>query len=52
MILDAAGKIVKFTVNYMPTGSARPADIIAYVLKSDDNEVRQIKVIKTKPILS
>jgi radical SAM family uncharacterized protein/radical SAM-linked protein len=51
MILDATGKIVKFTVNYTPTGSARPADIIAHVLKSDANESRQIRIVKTKTIL-
>ena len=52
MILDAANKKVKFTVNYTPTGSARPADIIAHVLKSDADESRQIRVVKTKTILS
>jgi hypothetical protein len=52
MILDAAGKKVTFTVNYTPTGSARPADIIAHVLKSDTDESRQIRVVKTKTLLS
>ena len=52
MVLDATNKKVKFTVNYTPTGSARPTDIIAHVLKSDANESRQIKVIKTKTLLS
>jgi radical SAM family uncharacterized protein/radical SAM-linked protein len=52
MILDAAGKIVRFTVNYTPTGSARPADIIAHVLKSNACESRQIRVVKTKTILA
>jgi radical SAM-linked protein len=52
MILDAAGKKVKFTVNYMPTGSARPADIIAHVLKSNACEARKIRVVKTKTLLS
>jgi len=52
MILDAAGKKVKFTVNYTPTGSARSADIIAHILKSSINESRQIRVVKTKTILS
>ena len=51
MMLDDANKKVKFTVNYTPTGSARPADIIAHVLKSDDDEARQIRVVKTKTIL-
>jgi radical SAM-linked protein len=51
MILDNAGKKVKFTVNYTPTGSARPADIIAHILKSDADESRQIRVVKTKTIL-
>ena len=52
MILDAAGKKVKFTVNYTPTGSARPADIISHVLKSNADESRKIKVVKTKTLLS
>jgi radical SAM-linked protein len=51
MILDASGKKVKFTVNYVPTGSARPADIIAHVLKSNADESRQIRVVKTKTLL-
>jgi radical SAM family uncharacterized protein/radical SAM-linked protein len=51
MILDTDGKKVRFTVNYTPTGSARPADIIAHVLKSNVEESRQIKVVKTKTIL-
>jgi radical SAM family uncharacterized protein/radical SAM-linked protein len=51
MILDTADKKVKFTVNYTPTGSARPADIIAHILKSDACESRQIRVVKTKTIL-
>jgi hypothetical protein len=52
MILDASGKKVKFTVNYVPTGSARPADIIVHVLGFNANESRQIKVVKTKTLLS
>ncbi len=52
MILDASDRKVQFTVNYMPTGSARPADIIAHVLKSDACESRQIRVVKTKTILA
>jgi radical SAM family uncharacterized protein/radical SAM-linked protein len=52
MILDAAGKKVTFTVNYTPTGSARPADIIAHILKSDACEARKIRVVKTKTLLS
>jgi radical SAM-linked protein len=52
MILDAAGKKVTFTVNYMPTGSARPADIITHVLKSNAEESRQIRVVKTKTLLT
>ncbi|MCX5848403.1 MAG: TIGR03936 family radical SAM-associated protein, partial [Deltaproteobacteria bacterium] len=51
MILDVADKKVKFIVNYTPTGSARPADIIAHVLKSDTDESRQIRVVKIKTLL-
>jgi len=51
MILDAAGKKVTFAVNYMPTGSARPADIITHVLGFNADESRQIRVVKTKTLL-
>jgi radical SAM-linked protein len=51
MILDAANKKITFTVKYTPTGSARPADIIAHVLKSDADESLQIRVMKTKTLL-
>jgi radical SAM family uncharacterized protein/radical SAM-linked protein len=52
MILDDAGKKVIFTVLHVQEGSARPTDIIAHVLKSDVDESRQIRVVKTKTILS
>ncbi len=51
MILDNAGKKVIFTVSHLQEGSARPTDIIAHVLKSDDDESRKIRVVKTKTIL-
>jgi len=52
LILDSAGKKIKFTVSHIQEGSARPADITAHVLKSDANESRQIKVVKTKTLLA
>jgi len=52
MILDDAGKKVIFTVSHIQGGSARPTDIIAHILKSDTDEARQIRVVKTKTILS
>jgi len=52
MILDDAGKKVIFTVSHIQGGSARPTDIIAHVMKSDTCESRQIRVVKTKTILS
>ena len=51
MILDDAGKKVIFTVSHLQEGSARPTDIISHVLKSDTDESRQIRVVKTKTIL-
>jgi radical SAM family uncharacterized protein/radical SAM-linked protein len=51
MTLDAANKRVKFIVHYTPIGSARPADIIAHVLKADACESRQIRVVKIKTLL-
>ena len=50
--LDSTGKIIKFAVSHIQEGSARPTDIITHVLKSDADESRQIRVIKTKTILS
>jgi radical SAM family uncharacterized protein/radical SAM-linked protein len=51
MILDDAGKKVIFTVSHIQEGSARPTDVISYVLKSNIDESRQIKVVKTKTLL-
>jgi len=51
MILDDANKKVKFTVYYVPTGSARPADIIAHVLGFNADQSGQIRVVKTKTLL-
>ncbi|MFZ3158248.1 MAG: TIGR03960 family B12-binding radical SAM protein [Smithella sp.] len=51
LILDTAGKKIFFAVPHIQEGSARPADIIAHVLKSDTDESRQIKVVRTKSIL-
>jgi radical SAM family uncharacterized protein/radical SAM-linked protein len=52
MILDDAGKKVIFTVSHIQEGSARPTDVISYVLKSNIDESRQIKITKTETILS
>jgi radical SAM family uncharacterized protein/radical SAM-linked protein len=51
MILDDAGKKVIFTVSHIQEGSARPTDVISYVLKSNIDESRQIRIVKTKTIL-
>jgi len=51
MILDYAGKKVIFTVSHIQEGSARPTDVISHILKSGNEESRQIKVVKTKTVL-
>ena len=50
--LDSDKKIIKFIVSFVQEGSARPADIITHVLKSDIDESRQIRVVKTKTFLA
>lgn len=49
--LDSDNKKIKFIVAYVQEGSARPTDVITHILKSDADEARQIRVIKTKTIL-
>ncbi|PKN36533.1 MAG: B12-binding domain-containing radical SAM protein [Deltaproteobacteria bacterium HGW-Deltaproteobacteria-2] len=51
LILDIAGKKIIFAVPHIQEGSARPADIIAHVLKSDADESQKIKVVRTKSLL-
>lgn len=52
MILDEADKKVDYIVLHIQEGSARPVDIITHILKSDTDEARQIKVVKTKTFLA
>lgn len=52
IILDEAGKKVNYTVLHIQEGSARPIDIIAHVLKLNDDEARKIKVVKIKTFLA
>jgi len=49
--IDRDNQIIKFIVSHVQEGSARPVDIITHILKSDAEEVRQIKVAKTKTFL-
>ncbi|MFZ2398140.1 MAG: TIGR03960 family B12-binding radical SAM protein [Smithella sp.] len=51
LILDTAGKKIIFAVPHIQEGSARPADIIAHVLKSDADESQKIRVVRTKSLL-
>lgn len=51
LTLDNDNKIIKFTVSFVQEGSARPADIITHVLKSDTAEAHNIQVIKIKTLL-
>ena len=52
LVLDGDCKTIKFTVSHIQEGSARPADIISYILKSNTDEARQIKVVKTNTLLA
>ncbi|MGD0279605.1 MAG: TIGR03936 family radical SAM-associated protein, partial [Smithella sp.] len=52
LVLDSAGKTIKLTVSHIQEGSARPADIISHILKSNAEESQQIKVVKTKTLLA
>ncbi len=52
LVLDGDCKTIKFNVLHIQEGSARPTDIISYILKSNADESRQIKVVKTKTILA
>jgi radical SAM-linked protein len=51
LILDPSGNKIIFTVVHLQEGSARPTDIIAHILKSDADESRRIRVVRTKSIL-
>ncbi len=51
LILDRENKVVLVTLSFLQEGSARPVDIITHILKSDVEESRQIRVVKTKTIL-
>ncbi len=51
LVIDRDNKIITFIVSHVQEGSARPVDIITHILKSDPNESRQIKVVKTKTVL-
>jgi len=42
---------ISFAVPHLQEGSARPIDIITHILKSDTDESRQIRVVRTKSIL-
>jgi radical SAM-linked protein len=51
LLLDTAGKKIKFTVSHIQEGSARPADIITHILKSDANESHKIRVVKIETLV-
>lgn len=52
LVLDPASKTIKLIVSYVHEGSARPADIITYVLGFDSAKACRIKVVKTKTLLA
>ncbi|HEX7415892.1 MAG TPA: TIGR03936 family radical SAM-associated protein, partial [Smithellaceae bacterium] len=50
--LDTSGKKVEFTVRQTQEGSARPTDIITHVLGFNTEEGLQIRVVKTRTLLT
>lgn len=51
MALDPAKKKLELTIRYSQQGSARPQDIITHVLRFNEEESRQIRVLKTHTLL-
>jgi radical SAM family uncharacterized protein/radical SAM-linked protein len=51
LTLDNQTGKVRFAIPHLQEGSARPADVITHILKSDPAESCTIRVIKTKTIL-
>ena len=52
LTLDNTDKKIRFIISHIQQGSARPADIITHILKSDADESHRIRVVKTKTILA
>ena len=52
LTLDTQTGKVSFAVPHLQNGSARPADVITHILKSETNEAQRIRVIKTKTFLA
>lgn len=51
MTLDLAGKKVSLTIRHSQQGSARPLDIIGHVLGFNEEENKQIRIVKTMTLL-
>ncbi|MGV8058227.1 MAG: TIGR03960 family B12-binding radical SAM protein [Smithellaceae bacterium] len=51
MTLDFAEKKISLTIRHSQQGSARPLDIIRHVLGFDEEELKQIRVVKTMTLL-
>ncbi|HOU50334.1 MAG: TIGR03960 family B12-binding radical SAM protein [Smithella sp.] len=51
LTLNDQHKKIIFAVPHLQEGSARPIDIITHILKSDADESRRIRVVRTKCIL-
>jgi radical SAM family uncharacterized protein/radical SAM-linked protein len=52
MVLDFTEKKMELTIRHSQQGSARPADIITQVLRLSEEDSRQIRILKTRTLLS
>jgi len=52
MTLDLTEKKVSLTIRHAQQGAARPLDILGHVLGFNEEEVKQIRVVKTMTLLS
>ena len=52
IVLDVESKKIELILIYAQQGSARPVDIINHVLGFDAGQTNEIRVVKTRTILS
>jgi radical SAM-linked protein len=52
ILLDTDGKKVDLTLRHAQSGSARPIDIITNVLGYKNDQINQIRIVKTQTILN
>ena len=51
LVIQPMEKKIKLTVQHFQQGSARPTDIIVNILDYNDEESKQVRVVKTKTLL-